>query len=211
MKTLSLTAAAAFLFTAAGFTPASAQNELDDYWHAGAGYAGFSAGWASVDSDQDSTDIDDSFNISGRIGRYAGPFRVEAQLSYSPFDEGVEIGTVDIDGDYQTIALFGNVLYEAEVADGWSIYGGGGVGGAYADLEIDVEETVSGERFSVDDTDVTFVWQLMAGVAVDISDGVRLDVGYRYVEFDAFEFDDIAAEFADGSVHLIEAGLRFAF
>ncbi|MBN1664180.1 MAG: porin family protein [Deltaproteobacteria bacterium] len=69
-------------------------------------------------------------------------------------------------------------------------YGGFGIGASNFDLSLKSTSRVDGvnysERLSAEDT--VFAWQLLAGVDIDLTNNLSLDIGCRY--FDAERLDD---------------------
>lgn len=73
-------------------------------------------------------------------------------------------------------SVLGNMWLDVPVAEFFSIYGGGGLGGAGGQLTVN--DTVVGGTGH----DEGFAWQAGAGMIVELTDTVELDLGYRFVD-----------------------------
>lgn len=127
------------------------------------------------------------------VGAYvAAPIRLEGEFS-------VGYNQLDIAGrnvDLWTPAIMGNVILELDNKTAFTPYAGFGVGLGFP--------TFGGN------TDVSFAYQLLAGIGVDLSESMTVTVGYRYFGLTDGEFK--RSEFRDGfDSHVAEVGVRFDF
>ena len=106
--------------------------------------------------------------------------------------------TADFSGDYSiapgaklnTTVVLGNVYYDFKNSSMFTPYVGGGLGYGWA----------KGTGYK---DDSAFAAGLAAGVAVDMTSNLTLDVGYR--------FRDIMVKGSDPREHQVTAGIRFKF
>lgn len=158
-------------------------------------------------------------------------FRIEATLGYLP---GLSFsGRDDIDPDNVTTAdatslvamVAGYVnLGRFVAADRINPYVGAGIGVARNELD-DVQTTLwSGSRWSVPSgTSTGLAWMLAAGVSIEATPSVTVDLGYRYLDLGQAETDagivqtSGGARFqatgmeADLSAHVFNVGLRYTY
>ncbi len=132
-----------------------------------------------------------------------------------------------LDGELQTYSLMTNVLYDldkfadmAEVPLPVSPYVGGGVGGAVVDIDIDGNNpVVSAQDFdplSLNDDELAFAYQGIAGLAIGLAEGLSLDLNYRY--FGTFKrnyqgrLNGVLTDIkTTPNSHMLMAGLRWNF
>ena len=99
-----------------------------------------------------------------------------------------------------------------------------GLGLGMAEVELQASSSLSLTPGSVDDTDVTFAYQVLGGVAVRLSPTIDLDIGYRYFAAPDFEGTGLVTSGpspfppsipvpvdADISQHALSVGVRFDF
>jgi opacity protein-like surface antigen len=121
-------------------------------------------------------------------GHDFGLFRVEAELGWKrtkhddytvSFDEdiGAEEGTFGANGRTTVVSLMGNALLDAGSEDGFSFYGGGGLGWARTAIRVDQDELVEDTQ-TVKDSHLA--WQLIAGGRAAITSQLDLGLKYRY-------------------------------
>lgn len=132
-------------------TPAGVQQQRDDF----------------------KTSYDIGFIGGLTVGRlFANGIRTELELRYSQNDlDSVKgsLGGFSTNGKISSGAVMANLFYDFFPAGRFHPYVGGGVGGARVQLD-------SGGR----DNDIVFAYQGGAGLAVDLSERLTFDAGYRY-------------------------------
>ena len=140
-------------------------------------------------------------------------WRVELELSRREHDLAAA-ALLDPGGSVEATALLVN-LYR-DFGDGRVIpYLGFGLGLASVDLQAGFTPPLS--PAVVDDTDVTFAFQIAGGVSVSLSPTIDLDLGYRYFAAPGFEGNGTAPPLisipvdADLSHHALTLGARFDF
>jgi opacity protein-like surface antigen len=217
MKFLVATVAAlaAAGFAGAAFAQGSAENNYVQV-NLGAGVAGkvdLSATIANVGSGSASEDAKAGFFGSVLYGRRLGHgVSVEAEAYY-----GVDsIDTADLNAVIgaalhartQSYGALANLKLEApqpfklgEIGVEPYVAGGVGYGGA--------KYRVAG----ISDSKGGFTWQVKAGLAFPMSNGVTWDLGYRYLTAAKYSFNDGAGDSFSARAHLhaVTAGARFSF
>lgn len=135
--------------------------------------------------------------------------------------------------DYSAIGLMANAYVDFGTLAGFTPYAGAGIGATHLSWDTAFEKAtcVAGVGLCAGGPTSTayegrdswrFTYALMAGVSYDLSDQLKLDVGYRYshiADGDMFGFGAEALVGATGdkgfddglSRHEIRAGLRFSF
>lgn len=86
-------------------------------------------------------------------------------------------------------SLMLNAFYDIDIGSKVTPYIGGGIG--YAKLKLDDQYWKDAYGKDIDDNN--FAWQIGAGVAVELTDNVSVDAGYRYVDY-----GDLSATGDDG-------------
>jgi opacity protein-like surface antigen len=130
-------------------------------------------------------DDDSAVAFGGGIGyRYNDNLRTDLTLDYSG---KYSIGA---GADLSTTQLLGNLYYDFANDSAFTPYVGAGVGYGW------VNNSIGKDRSGL-------ALGLAAGVAVDLTDNIALDVGYR--------FRDTMIKGSDPYEHQIMAGVRFSF
>ncbi|MGB5218958.1 MAG: outer membrane beta-barrel protein [Smithella sp.] len=188
------------------FNTASAQEGL--YLGVFGGYA-FSpdASWENYDSDYDldynsgyDLDVQESGLFGVKFGSTAPPptnfLSAEFEYSYLNPDinrtvlatAGTDFSAIEGDVKFHNFMLNIIVKYpEGRIHP----YTGFGIGASYFDLSVNTTSNLDGvnysERRSVDDT--VFAWQVLAGVDVDLTNNMSLDIGCRYFDTESLDGD----------------------
>lgn len=144
----------------------------------------------------------------GVIGYAFGGPRIEGELSYRNNAMGasrvVNTGTTALNtsnpkGDFETIAGMVNFYYDIDIGQIVTPYIGAGIGVAYAD-QRDIGD------------EVTFAYQGILGMSVDIETNLEGFVDYRYFGTTQVEGGDIGrAADIDNRSHSLMIGLRYHF
>jgi len=192
------------------------------YWRLDLGY-GFNSDPDLEDSnkvDIVTDDYDDGLVLGGGIGfNLMRGFRIDATLDYR-FENELSgyypaAGPANqTSADVDTLLGLVNFYYDLDMGHRITPYVGVGVG--FADHDVDGADFAGGG-------DTNFAWALMAGVAVDLKDRWKLDVGYRYLNMGELKVgikeSEKATKFAtadfvetdDLESHEIRVGLRYSF
>ena len=148
-------------------------------------YISLGAGWNNLMDSADKasnltgkTRYDDGYAIVGAVGYgWGNGFRTELEAGYR--NNAIKSGTfnginVRPSGTFNSLSLMTNVIYDFNLG-GFVPYVGAGVGIArLTSNEISVGGT------QVDDQDMQFAYQGIAGIAYGVTENIKLDLGYRY-------------------------------
>lgn len=121
------------------------------------------------------------------------------------------VGTVvDAGGDAQIGTAMVNLFYDFNMLDGSFVpYVGAGIGGAFIDYSItDPNTTLS---FQGKDTTWAIAYQLMAGIAFPVGEGMTMSVGYKYFRTEDFTYVNSFSESMQTNItqQSIDVGLQF--
>jgi opacity protein-like surface antigen len=148
---------------------------------------------------------DSGFTIGGAVGYKIENFRYEGEISYqkNDLDSISALGiSLPVDGDISFLTFLVNGYFDFGSGGPLTPYVTAGIG--YSNFEI-------GDGGDSED-DNLFTYQLGVGVGFTINENVTLDLRYRYLGFEDYEYSDATGRIsAEISSHNITAGLRFAF
>ena len=159
-------------------------------------------------------DYDEGFALFAAIGRNFGHedgerlgFDLEFELLYT--DTDIDRSGLQSGSDVTMIGGFVNGLFDYRLTDSTSLFVGGGLGVAALDIG-DIDDGLN----AFDEDDGPFLaWQLKGGARWHISDVVRLELGYRWLNVDDAEIDDDSNNVSfdlETSQHILGIGLQFA-
>ncbi|CAN7522375.1 outer membrane beta-barrel protein [Devosia sp. LjRoot16] len=144
--------------------------------------------------------------------RFTDNLRGEVELSTGAIglnDVTVDdIATFAAEGSASTTYLLGNLWFDIDTGSGFTPYIGAGLGAGF----VSAEATSVPLAYSIDMSGWGWAYQVGAGVKVDVSDNIALDLGYRYK---AIVDADLEGGGDDAIVnigsHVLQAGLTFSF
>ncbi len=183
---------------AAGVAPAA-------YAQDGAWYLGAQTG-VNLLNDADTSfpgtssefEYDPGFGLLGQVGMPLGDFRVEAEIGWrrNSIDEFAGAG---IDGDTNLFSFMANGYYDIPL--GWRVtpYVGAGAGGAVVSVDADG---------IVDESEVVFAYQGIAGLSYKINDELAIKGDYRYLATEDFTVDGVESEYES---HAFMVGFTYFF
>jgi opacity protein-like surface antigen len=190
-------------------------------------YGRIDSGW-SFGRDIDGGDVGDSYIIGGGVGyRFTPNFRTDVTIGYrGGYDlsatETIGANTLAGEADLKSWAGLINVYYDFANASRFTPYIGAGIGVARNKLD-DVPLMLNGASVGTlnGDSKTNVAWQLSLGTAIRVSQGISLDVGYRYMDLGKFQSADTGTVLGapvtgvrsedDLRAHEIQVGLRFDF
>ena len=145
----------------------------------------------------------------------------------------------------RTNSLMLNAIYDFNDFGRWEPYVGAGIGFAKSELSAVASDFPSGsdagatlvassacpgarngsDSFvcSVDDSDVNFAWQVIAGLGYAVTDNLTWDTNYKYQDIDVASFEGVrtnnisgastrlAADLVDAGSHTVMTGFRYRF
>lgn len=144
------------------------------------------------ENDGNEADTDTGFIVGGAVGTHiTDDIRVELEVAYSEndvnsirFTDDDQDANYDGEGSFDILTFMANLWYDVPLSDSINPYIGGGVGLAI----VDGETTYSPDNTAYDSTEVAFAFQVGAGLRLDVSDNITLDVGYRLRGIDGPSF-----------------------
>ena len=153
---------------------------------------------------------------AGLVGGFDfGTYRLEGEFAYRTNDHD-KISAFGLspsaDGDTSSMALMVNGYYDFRMVSPTIVpYLGVGVGGARVSTKL--EEP--GGSAVIDDDDLVFAYQVMAGVGFAVNKQVTIDLGYKYFATADPSFEVIGTGGAkldsEYSSHNVFLGLRYSF
>lgn len=188
---------------------------------AGAGQEGLYIGGAagvSLPRDSDTNDgttdrtvdLDTGFGLSGSVGYAVGNgFRPEFELGYLSNDIDSVAGA-NAGGDIGVLKFMGNLLYDFRNT-GLPITPYIGAGMGFARVDADGIDPFSNSR--IDDSDMAFAYQAIAGASRSLNDKLDLTLDYRFVNVPdvGLKTDAGVGVDADYSSHVVMIGFRYSF
>lgn len=176
-----------------------------------------------VKSDFVKSEMETGYVISGVAGYDFGAFRLEGEIAYRENDiDKISYFNDDTDssGDVSAFTFMVNGYFDFENRTAFTPYIGAGIGYARVDVEGKAAYTSWGSTTTVelDDDDSGLAYQLMAGLAWDLSDNFALDLSYRYLGCDDIEMAGTSESYSgtlkgdfDYESHNILMGLKWFF
>jgi len=149
---------------------------------------------------------DTGYTVGGAVGYMMEKFRFEGELSYQKNDMDSLSGpggSLSVNGDISALTFLVNGYIDFTTGGPLTPFITAGIG--YSKVEADIE----GES----DDDNLFTYQLGAGIGYAISEKMTIDLRYRYLGLEDYEYSEVGVGSlsAEVSSHNITAGLRFAF
>lgn len=141
------------------------------------------AGWSFLE--WAGGDDDSAFAVGGGVGyRFSDNMRADVRLDYAGEYE------VAPGADMSITTVLGNLYFDVPTGTAFTPYVGAGLGYGWASID------------NANDKD-GLAYGLMAGVGVDLSDNLTIDLGYR--------LRDVVTSGSDPMDHQILTGFRFEF
>ena len=199
-------------------------------------YGAIGAGLNYLQPDQDVESVgylpafDSEADYKNGIGVYTAlgydwgnKYRGELEFAYRQNDarhyagDGIGFsGWPALDGDLQAYSIMFNLIRDFDTGGKLTPYVGFGVGGASFKNQVTGADAGFG-TLVIDDSAKRLVYQAIAGVAVNLADGLALDLSYRYfAAFGTPKFDGLIDAVPvtirhDYDTHSLFAGLRWNF
>ncbi len=151
--------------------------------------------------------LSDTGAIDFGVGcRVTDNLRVEFNGGYR-FDSNLEDSFNSLNADVSTFTGIVNAWWDIYDFGGWKPYVGGGMGVAVHNIDASAPAGSTGDR-----TDATFAWQVGAGVGIDVTDNLTLDIGYRLSDLGVPSGPGAAPFYVDDFYsHEFRLGLRYDF
>lgn len=181
-----------------------------------------STGQGRIETDQERN----AFNVGAALGRHLTDlFRAEVALTYRQADVkragiGARAPAVEADGDVGLLSFMFNGYADLDLDElGLPIIPFLGFGIGFGEVQFDVRQPSPG--LDVDDTDIVFVYNAMAGLRIPVNDIVEFSTTYRYVATP--DVDNVTSSVDPGTgpapetlraefdAHEVVFGLRYRF
>lgn len=166
------------------------------------------------DSDLNSAEAefeDFDWAVSGVLGYALGNgLRFETEVGYRPNDVDNITGVAGGSGDVDVLNWMFNALYDL---DYWNLpvkpYVGGGIG--IANVDFDGVTPVAGS--TINDSDIGFAFQGIAGVSLDLTENLAATLDYRHLRVPnvSFRTNGGTSVDSDYATNQIMIGLRYTF
>jgi opacity protein-like surface antigen len=170
--------------------------------------------------DFDTSGANPGFDVTGALGKNLGDgFRAEGELGYRQIElghatvyapGGTGIASGSTSGNSHAVSFMGNGYYDFKQLGGPVVpYVGAGIG--MADVSMD-GVSVNGSP-AVNDSDLVFAYQAMAGVGYQLTPTDTIYTGYRYFATAEPGFTDSAGDHfhSEFESHNLEIGYRLSF
>ncbi len=207
-----LAVAAAVLVPFAGATVLSGSawaQENGIYIGGGAGYGFTMDTGVKGGGRDDDTEFDGGLAGIGSVGYgFGNGLRAELELGYRENDVD-SIEGANAAGDVEAFSAMANVAYDINLGGRVTPSVGAGVG--LANIDANGVSPITGA--AVDDDDTVLAYQALAGVAVGLTDQLKLTFDYRFLNTDTVELTASNGTNIDANYrnHSLMVGLRFSF
>lgn len=213
MKSLHLLALAVIASTGISTAGPLAPAPVDPYTAAPANagwYFGLNGGFLwmdDVDVGNVNLDFDTGWGAMGAMGyQFGNGFGLGLGAGYlrgefeSVSGYGHQLG---VSADLHMVPLTVNGSYTLSLTDSLGLYFGGGLGAAWNELNAD---SIEGVGVNAKASDWGFAWQARAGLGYEVSPGLVLNLGYRFINV-----AEGAGDSQDVTGHMAEAGFKVRF
>jgi outer membrane protein OmpA-like peptidoglycan-associated protein/outer membrane protein W len=142
--------------------------------------------------------------------RYGNNLRTEIELGYRANDLDSVSGIGSSTGDVTAWSGMLNVLYDFPTGTAWRPYLGAGLGAARVNAD---GNPITAGSDSVDDSDVAFAYQAIAGIGYNFTPNAELFLDYRYFATEDLDLRTRAGTNFEGEYanHAVMIGLRWTF
>lgn len=178
-------------------------------------YVSFSAGMgfmhntdikADGEKFNDALEYKTGYALEGALGMQMEMFRVELAGGYqsNKIDAFFDLDLDEAEEEsVSVISVMANGYADLDMSDQIAPYVMAGAGMAFAEMSLDVE----GEE-PMSESDSAFAWQVGAGIGVQASEQIAVDLGYRYFATADLTLDDTKAKLDSSKLML---GMRYSF
>lgn len=168
-------------------------------------------------------DIGNSALFEAGVG-YQLPYNLRADLTVG-YRPGFKVesrearGTlpVNADADVKNWAVMANLYYDIATGTAFTPYVGAGLGVAFNKVDDVTYSFGAGRIHENGKSKTNFAWSLQAGAAYAVTQNVKVDLGYRYIDLGGFETGGsstvgaVAKSEGDVRAHEVKIALRYAF
>jgi opacity protein-like surface antigen len=216
--------------------PGVAAAEPNDSWYVSAGIganwlddvSGTIVGTAGGTTADFVAEFDTGWVVDGAVGYNWDAFRLELELGYRSNDAGQVFADPPppgpglsaqpgVGGDVSAFSQMLNLIFDIPLGDAAELSLGGGLGGAFIDVDIG-GVTTGGSTLILTDDDYVFAYQALAGLSIDVGDHTEIFGEYRYFKADKVDVNGeivgatlVSANELDFENHSALIGIRFYF
>ncbi len=152
-------------------------------------------------------ELGSGLTLSAAFGCDYGDYRTEAEIGYQSGDvdtfvqsiedgQGPESNVRDFTGDVSILSIMGNGYYDIALGSDVELFLMAGAGFAQVSFnDVEPSEDERGPYLALNATEVAFAYQIGAGLAIPVSDGVMLEAKYRYFATTDFTISDDFGDF----------------
>jgi len=148
---------------------------------------------------------DTGYTFGGAMGYTIDMLRIEGEISYlrTDFDDiSGPGGTLPLDGDVSGLTFLFNGYLDFATGGPLTPFITAGIG--YSNVDVDI--------YGYSDDDNLFTYQFGGGVGYAMNEAVTLDLRYRYLGFEDYEYSEPGASInVEVASHNITVGMRIAF
>ena len=166
-------------------------------------------------------------NVASSLGlgyHFGNNWRLELDGDSLWTDLGSISQTPNSSAKLRTNNLMLNAIYDFDEFGSWEPYVGAGIGFVFADADLVAHDILNpllstnpvcvgprtagqGESCSVNDNDNSLGWQLLAGLGYDISENLKWDTHYTYLDSGSLNFDGFRNNGITGASNAFETAL----
>lgn len=171
------------------------------------GYLSFKGGMYWPIGDLEDLDFDSGFNGEVVVGMYVNP-NLALEFGAGYFHTEAEIEEIDFEeeNDVWVIPVIVNIKGVLPL-ERFELYGGGGFGLYFANMDVDGEDFLTG-KYEAEDDETVFGGHILAGFNIDLSRHFFLGVEGKYVFTANARFFDTKVDL-DGLTATGVLGIRF--
>jgi outer membrane protein OmpA-like peptidoglycan-associated protein len=151
-------------------------------WYLGAGVIGSQpvhSDTSDIAGVTNKVEYDFGWGVMADLGyAWHNGIRLEEEFAYSRSNVNKVNGTTESSGRINNLDLMTNLLYDFQTGTRWTPYIGAGMGAAAVDADHIGTLTNGG---SLNDSDMEFAYQGIAGIAYELSDHWSVQADYRFV------------------------------
>jgi opacity protein-like surface antigen len=92
------------------------------------------------------------------------------------------------DNTFYQIPVMLNAVYQVRLSDSWKVYFGAGAGEVLGSIHFVAKDAAFHTPFVFDASDWSFGYQAQAGIKYSLSRHVDIDLGYRFLAVDGYDF-----------------------
>jgi len=133
---------------------------------------------------------DTGYALAGQVGYGFGQVRLEGEIGWrsndlSGFRNSAGAQSVN-DGEIRGVNFMGNIFYDFQTDSQWTPYVGAGIGAINLN---NANVKINNGLGVVNDTNLLFAWQAIAGLSYAVTDSLSIKADYRYLRSEQSTFN----------------------